>query len=107
MCRRSSAETNGDLSISCHLGMTAALGELILLLWQEQSIRVAGVCLAVPAVPTDFRLPGFRLQHKQQLIKHRRLREADVLRCQAWRGCNTLNRTTPVHFPVRVNHFEL
>lgn len=87
--------------------MTAELGELILLLWQEQSIRVAGVCLAVPAASIDFRLLCFRLQHEQQFIKHRRLREADVLRCQARRVCNTLNRTTPVRFPVQVNRFEL
>lgn len=120
-CRRSSAETNGDRSVSSRPGMgtAAAPGELIpprhqcwgesgASGWQESArLLPACICLAVPEAPSDIQLPHFGLQHKQQLIRHRRLREPDVPRCQAQGGCNTLNKAVPVRFPVRATGFEL
>lgn len=117
-CRRS-AGTDGDRSVSSHLGTVAALGELVPLCHQTRSKNGASrwqqstwllpihICLTVPKALIDIQLPGFGIQHKQQLIRHRRLRKPDVPRCQEQGGCNTLNKTIPICFPVRTNGFEL
>lgn len=73
---------------------------------RSPSVWVAGAASLSPGLHRHA-APRPALQHKQQPSSRRRLREADVPRCQAQADVNTPNKTVPVHFPVRANGFEL